>query len=69
MHSLQVDEKFDTGMPDKFKPPQKRLVSGGNENAIYLWEFVDGQENPSMTKIGEHNDWIKDVAWCCKFGL
>jgi len=42
MQSVHADDKFDTGMPDKFKPPPKRLVSGGNDNAIYLWEFVDG---------------------------
>lgn len=64
-----ADEKYDASMPDMFKPPPKRLVSGGNDNAVNLWEFVDGQETPVRTKIGEHNDWVRDVAWCNNIGL
>lgn len=71
MQSVQgaSDDKYDAGMPDKFKPPPKRLVSGGNDNAVNIWEFVDGQETPTRTKIGEHSDWVRDVAWCCNIGL
>lgn len=54
---------------EKFSLPSKRLVSGGNDNNVMLWEFVDNQETPRMTKIGEHSDWVRDVAWCSNIGL
>jgi len=56
-------------MQDKFKPPVKRLVSGGNDCIVNLWEFVDSSETPQCTKIGEHTDWVRDVAWCNNIGL
>jgi protein transport protein SEC13 len=61
-----AEDKYDS---DKFKLPPKRLVSGGNDNCVVVWEFVDGQEEPRMTKIGEHSDWVRDVAWSNNIGL
>lgn len=63
------DDKYDAGIQEKFKLPPKRLVSGGNDNAVNVWEFIDGVETPKLTKIGEHNDWVRDVAWCSNIGL
>ena len=34
-----AEDKYDS---DKFKLPPKRLVSGGNDNCVVVWEFVDG---------------------------
>ena len=62
-----VEDKADAVMPDKFKLPAKRLVSGGNDNAVNLFEFVD--ETVRVTKIGEHQDWVRDVAWSNNIGL
>ena len=62
-----VEDKNDSVMPEKFKLPAKRLVSGGNDNAVNLCEFVD--ENVKVTKIGEHSDWVRDVAWSNNIGL
>ena len=53
----------------KFQPPAKRLVTGGNDNEVRLWEFKDGDENPQVTTIGNHSDWVRDVAWCSNIGL
>lgn len=61
------DDKFEAS--DKFKLPSKRLVSGGNDNAVMLWEFSENQETPKATKIGEHSDWVRDVAWSNNIGL
>lgn len=54
---------------DKFKLPCKRLASGGNDNAVMVWEFADGLETPKGTKIGEHLDWVRDVSWSNNIGL
>jgi len=27
----------------KFQPPPKRLVTGGNDNMVQMWEFKDGE--------------------------
>lgn len=56
-------------MPEKFKLPVKRLVSGGNDKAVMVWEFFDASESPRATKIGEHTDWVRDVAWSNNIGL
>lgn len=53
----------------KFTLPPKRLVSGGNDLAVRLWELNDGEEEPKNTTIGEHKDWVRDVAWCNNIGL
>lgn len=63
-----MEDKADAIMPEKFRLPAKRLVSGGNDNAVNLVEFgVD--EVVKVTKIGEHSDWVRDVAWSNNIGL
>lgn len=61
-------DKYDVGQ-EKFKLPVKRLVSGGNDNTVMLWEFIENQDEPRMTKVGEHADWVRDVAWSNNIGL
>lgn len=58
----------DEGKSDKFILPPKRLVSGGNDNLVCLWELRDEAE-PRKTVIGQHADWVRDVAWCNNIGL
>lgn len=36
----------------KFQLPHKRLVTGGNDHAVQLWELRDGEEVPVQTQIG-----------------
>lgn len=61
------DDKFEA--QDKFKLPSKRLVSGGNDNTVMLWEFIENKDTPVGTKVGEHTDWVRDVAWSNNIGL
>lgn len=59
---IQNDEK-------KFSLPLKRLVSGGNDNKVKIWEFAEGDLKPREIEIGQHDDWVRDVAWCGSIGL
>lgn len=34
-----------------------------------MWELPDGQDEPKFKTIGQHNDWVRDVAWCNNIGL
>jgi WD40 repeat protein len=43
--------------------PPKRLVSGGNDKIVKLWEFRTGEVNPFEQSIGQHDDSIRDVSW------
>lgn len=42
---IQNDEK-------KFSLPLKRLVSGGNDNKVKIWEFAEGDLKPKEIEIG-----------------
>lgn len=54
----------------KFSLPPKRIVSGGNDKLVMIWEFREGDfSNPTGQKIGTHDDWVRDVAWCSSIGL
>ena len=48
--------------------PPKRLVSGGNDKIVKLWEFRAGEVNPIEQTIGHHDDLIRDVAWSSNVG-
>lgn len=47
---------------DKKGPSNQRLVTGGSDNAVRVWEFSKEGE-PSMTELGHHKEWVRDVAW------
>ena len=54
----------------KFSLPPKRIASGGNDKLVLIWEFREGDFfNPIKHKIGQHDDWVRDVAWCSSIGL
>jgi WD40 repeat protein len=54
----------------KFSLPPKRMVSGGNDKLVMIWEFREGDfSNPTGQEIGRHDDWVRDVAWCSSIGL
>ena len=54
----------------KFQPPPKRLVSGGNDHKVMVWELKDEKgSSPVGTPLGSHTDWVRDVAWCNNIGL
>ena len=46
-------------------------MSGGNDNKVIVWQLKDedGQAPKEFKVIGEHSDWVRDVAWCCNIGL
>jgi len=48
--------------------PPKRLVSGGNDKILKLWEFRTGEVNPIEQRIGQHDDSIRDVSWKSSIG-
>jgi len=53
----------------KFSLPSKRLASGGNDKLVKIWEFREGDQQPKEHSIGQHDDWVRDVAWCNSIGL
>lgn len=54
----------------KFSLPPKRLASGGNDHKVLVWEFKsDGEQKPTKTEVGGHDDWVRDVSWCGSMGL
>ena len=53
----------------KFSLPPKRIVSGGNDKLVKIWEFREGDLPPREEVIGQHDDWVRDVAWCSSIGL
>ena len=38
---------------------------------MIVWQLKDedGQAPKDYKVIGEHQDWVRDVAWCCNIGL
>ena len=45
-------------------------MTGGNDKLVKIWEFAaEGSERPKETEIGQHDDWVRDVAWCPSMGL
>jgi len=67
--SSSSDDLLSQKASGKFQPPVKRLVSGGNDMKVQLWELPEGQEEPKGQEIGVHGDWVRDVAWCNNIGL
>jgi len=50
--------------------PPKRFVSGGCDNLIKIWRFIDGENIWKMEQVLEHHtDWLRDVAWAPNIGL
>jgi len=50
--------------------PPKRFVSGGCDNLIKIWRFIDGENIWKQEQVLEHHtDWLRDVAWAPNIGL
>lgn len=45
------------------KSQTKRLVSCSSDKQVKLWELKD-ESKPTSQAIGQHDDWVRDVAWC-----
>jgi len=51
-------------------PHVKRFVSGGCDNTVKVWTFLDTDREPSHQALKEeHRDWVRDVAWAPNLGL
>uniref|UniRef100_A0A6B2LAW1 Uncharacterized protein n=1 Tax=Arcella intermedia TaxID=1963864 RepID=A0A6B2LAW1_9EUKA len=48
--------------------PVQKLVSGGCDNLIKIWEFTQNEWQPTVLE-NVHKDWIRDVAWAPNVGL
>jgi len=48
----------------------KRFVTGGCDNLIKIWRFVEGENTwRSEETLEYHSDWVRDVAWGPSVGL
>lgn len=44
-----------------------RLVTGSSDNKVIEWNISEG--NVVTHEIGNHSDWVRDVAWAPNVGL
>ena len=44
------------------------MVSGSSDHSIKVWEFRENDAKPHCTEVGQHLDWVRDVAWCQSIG-
>jgi WD40 repeat protein len=49
--------------------PSKRIVSGSIDGKIKLWVFKEHKFIQQGKDLGNHDDWVRDVAWCNNIGL
>ncbi|KAL9641969.1 hypothetical protein ABK040_004026 [Willaertia magna] len=48
----------------------KRLVSGGSDSKIHIWELNESKgEWALVNTLDGHGDWVRDVAWAPNIGL
>lgn len=48
----------------------KRFVSGGCDNWVKIWKYVESSDKWVEERVLEaHSDWIRDVAWAPSIGL
>ncbi|XP_023240973.1 protein SEC13 homolog [Centruroides sculpturatus] len=50
--------------------PVKRFVTGGCDNLVKIWKYVDDDDKwIEEQKLEAHSDWIRNVAWAPSIGL
>ena len=49
--------------------PPMRFVSCGCDNKVKEWIFEEGERSFRELAVGEHSDWVRDVAWSPNVGL
>ena len=54
---------------EHLKLPNKRLVSGGIDEVIKIWENLQPNKFDKIAELKHHKGWIRDVAWCNNIGL
>ncbi|KAF0973038.1 hypothetical protein FDP41_008702 [Naegleria fowleri] len=47
----------------------KRLVSGGSDNLVKIWEYNESINQWKDTTLEGHTDWVRDVSWAPNIGL
>jgi protein transport protein SEC13 len=58
--------------PGSGAPVVRRLVSGGCDNAVKIWEQQGDrwvEEHVLDAAAGGHTDWVRDVAWAPNLGM
>lgn len=53
----------------KFVLPPKRICTGGIDKFVKVWTFENDSQLPKEEKIGTHDNWVRDVAWCTNIGV
>ncbi|KAI9700177.1 MAG: GTPase-activating protein S13 [Bogoriella megaspora] len=43
--------------------PQRRLVSGGSDNLVKIWDWDVARGWTETLALQGHTDWVRDVAW------
>nr|QBH74141.1 protein transport protein sec13 [Thermobia domestica] len=67
--AVPSDTSFDATSTQR-PPLVKRIVSGGCDNLVKIWKFVEEEDRwQEETKLECHSDWIRDVAWSPSIGL
>jgi len=48
----------------------RRFVSGGCDNLVKIWRFVDAENKWTLEEtLTHHTDWVRDVSWAPNIGL
>ena len=56
--------------PGSGAPLVRRLVSGGCDNLVKIWEYSDARGEWAVeAKLEGHTDWVRDVAWAPNLGM
>jgi len=59
------------GGADQMRAMPARIASGGCDNKVKVWNVVQEANDvlQQVSVLGEHTDWVRDVAWAPSIGL
>lgn len=56
-----------SSLGDAQRTPLKQFVTGGGDQWVKLWTYVDGSYHPE--NFHHHDKWVRDVAWAPSLGF
>lgn len=60
----------DPSLQNRTSTLTKRFVTGGCDNLVKVWKFVEADSKwTEEHKLEAHSDWVRDVAWAPSVGL